>query len=133
MNSLKGKITEVISEGIASLVHVNCSSISFSIVVLDNKETNQKLKVDYPVCILFKNTEVIISTTSLEVSSIENSFQGKIIDIDNGKIMCNLIIATAIGNIKALITSQQLNVLNLSLDTNVYLGIKSNEIMIAYD
>ncbi|MBB6460913.1 TOBE domain-containing protein [Flammeovirga kamogawensis] len=133
MNSFKGTITKITSEGIASLVYVNCSSITFKIVVLDNEETNQKLKIDATVSVLFKNTEVILSINSLNKSSIENSLEGKITSIDTGKIMSNLIITTSIGNIKALITSEQLNVLNLSLDTSVYLGIKSNEIMIAYD
>src|SRR5258708_26193577 len=90
MNVLQGNIIEIITEEEISLVKVDAAGNSFTAIVIDTPERSAYLKPGHPVRLLFKETEVIIATTSPLAISVQNRHARLINKINTGKILSAL-------------------------------------------
>jgi molybdate transport system regulatory protein len=93
MNVLHGEITEVISEGELSLVKILAYGQLFQSIVIDTADSSPWLTKGSPVRLLFKETEVIITTTDPLSISVRNQLRCRVKKITAGKLLCEVTLA----------------------------------------
>lgn len=132
MNRLSGHISAVRSAGQLSIATVQIgSTIEVSAVVIETPDTANYLEVNYPIDILFKETEVILSLDEKNNSSIGNQFQGEIQNIEQGELLSRVVVRTSAGEIVSIIDTVSLNRMGLIVGQTIFILIKLNEIMLA--
>lgn len=100
-------------------------------VVIDTPESAPYLKSGNKVNVLFKETEVAVSTQKELDISIENRIAGNITHIEVGVLLSRLILETRIGEVIALISTMSVRQMGLVEKTNVMILVKLNEIILA--
>jgi molybdate transport system regulatory protein len=93
MNVLHGEIKEVISEGELSLIKILAYGQLFQSIVIDTADTSPWLTKGSPVRLLFKETEVIITTTDPLSISVRNQLRCRVKKIIAGKLLCEVTLA----------------------------------------
>ncbi|NAS11238.1 TOBE domain-containing protein [Poritiphilus flavus] len=132
MNKLEGHITEVETNGSLSLVSASVSGGRiFKAIVIENPETATYLKHGIKIGLLFKETEVILSTTENAGVSLQNKIPGTIQNIETGKLLSRIELETQAGTIVALISSSAVQELGLKEGVEVVAMVKLNEIMLS--
>jgi len=131
MNVLKGIIAEIKSHEGISLVKVNSNNFTFSSIVLDTPETAKYLEKNNPVTIIFKETEVIISTDLNMKISIQNQIPCRIQSIKKGIILSQINLVMNGENIKSIITTNACKQLNLKENDSILALIKTNEVSLS--
>ena len=132
MNSFPAHIKEVKTNGAMSIVFVAMDSGEELVsVVIDTPESAPYLKSGNKVNVLFKETEVAVSTQKELNISIENRIAGNITHIEVGVLLSRLILETRIGEVIALISTMSVRQMGLVEKTNVMILIKLNEIILA--
>ncbi|MCA6073495.1 TOBE domain-containing protein [Fulvivirga sedimenti] len=131
MNRIQATITEVSSSGNLSIVKLAVAKIPLSAVILDTIETSPFVQVGNLVSVLFKETEVTIADITVERISLRNRFPGEIVEIETGKLLTRLQLKTDAGMIRALITTESANELQLAQGSEVVAMIKTNELMLS--
>ena len=131
MNIFSGLIASIKVSGNISLITINVNNIFFKTMVIETPATAAWLKMDSPIHVIFKETEVIIGRGLEHSVSLQNKVPGKIIDIEKGELMSKIIVDTAVGNIVAVISLDAVLQLNLQVGETVSAMIKTNEIMIS--
>ncbi|MDO6605250.1 TOBE domain-containing protein [Arenibacter palladensis] len=132
MNSFPAHIKEVKTNGAMSIVFVAMDSGEELVsVVIDTPESAPYLKSGNKVNVLFKETEVAVSTQKELNISIENRIAGNITHIEVGVLLSRLILETRIGEVIALISTMSVRQMGLVEKTNVMILVKLNEIILA--
>ncbi|APD05887.1 hypothetical protein UJ101_00335 [Flavobacteriaceae bacterium UJ101] len=131
MNTFKGTIQSIETNGSLSLVKIEVQTLIFSTVVIETPHTAPYLKKGTTIHILFKETEVVIGKNTDHLVSMQNKVQGEISKIEKGALLSKLILHTAIGELTAIITSNAIEQLNLQEGEHVVAMIKTNEIMLS--
>ncbi len=132
MNSFKGKIADIKTNGSLSLITIQVESVLFTTIVIETPDTASYLKQGNSVTIIFKETEVIISKGIDQPSiSIQNKTVGEILDIKKGALLSTLTIDTTIGKIIAVVTSDSIDQLQLYVGEKITTMIKATEIMLS--
>lgn len=131
MNVLKGNIAEVRVNGELSIVRVEVAGNLLSTIVIDTPETADYLVPGEKVKVIFKETEVIIGTGSTEGISLRNKFRGTVERIDSDILLSKLTIATPVGSITSIITSNAVAELGIELGSEVTAMIKTNELILS--
>jgi molybdopterin-binding protein len=90
MNKIKGTITAIETDEGISLVTVEVSEHAFSAVVIDTPQTAGYLRMGGPVSLVFKETEMAIGKNLSGGLSLRNRFPGRIIAIEEGKVLTNI-------------------------------------------
>lgn len=132
MNTLKGKITQLNSTENLSLVSVSVGAYLMSAIIIDTPETTDYLKKGAAIELVFKETEVIISTGNGKDISLRNQIPGHIEAIDSGPLLSKVMLKTDVGMVTAVITTNAVQSLDLSVGKEAIAMIKTNEIMLAY-
>lgn len=130
MNTLHGNICDIQVNGGLSLVKVKVGKDVISTVILETPESASYLVVDNPIKVVFKETEVAIGKGSPEIS-LQNRISGRIEQIDPGKLLSRVRIATDTGPIDSVITTNAVDQLELSPGMEVITLVKTNEIMLS--
>lgn len=130
MNKLKGTISSIITHENLSLVYVIVNNSTITSIVIDNPSSNDLLKLNNEVSVVFKETEVIIGLGKEHKVSMQNKFSGTVESIVSNEILSKLVIKTSIGNITSIITTNAVNQLGLINGTVVTAMIKTNEILL---
>jgi len=131
MNSLSGHITHIETSGNLSVVQVAVDEqITLKSIVIETSETASYLRVGTAISVLFKETEVIISTGETDTISLQNKIPAKIRHIEQGKLLSKLTLETAQGNIESIISTNSVLKLGLEPGKNVTAMIKLNEVML---
>ncbi len=130
MNSLSGQISNIEVSGSLSLVSIQIKDTTFKAIVIENPNTSLYLKVDKPVKIFFKETEVIITTTKIDMISLENQISGIVTTFEKGKLLTKITIDTDLGVINSIITSASFKKLGIKEGSNVITMIKTNEVVL---
>ncbi|TPN84033.1 TOBE domain-containing protein [Aquimarina algicola] len=130
MNSLSGQISNIEVSGSLSLVSIQIKDTTFKAIVIENPNTSLYLKVDKPVKIFFKETEVIITTTKIDMISLENQISGIVTTFEKGKLLTKITIDTYLGVINSIITSASFKKLGIKEGSNVITMIKTNEVVL---
>ncbi|MFD1315511.1 TOBE domain-containing protein [Namhaeicola litoreus] len=133
MNELSGRIKEIKKSKSISLVKVQVEELLFSAIVIDTPETAPYLKINNPVKVVFKETEVVIALEKHLPISLQNRMEGKINAIDKDELLCRLTIETNVGIITSIITANAVNQLNLKEGQRICAMVKTNEIMLYHD
>jgi molybdate transport system regulatory protein len=131
MNSLKGVIEQVEVNGSLSLVSIKVGDCNFKSIVLETPETAGFLVAGGEANVLFKETEVIISTDSNPQISLRNKMKATIAAIDGGKLLAKIQLDTNAGKVISIITSNAVKQLNLTTGSKVLAMVKTNEVLLA--
>ncbi|MEH0153252.1 TOBE domain-containing protein [Limibacter armeniacum] len=131
MNRLSGHITNIRVSGSMSLVTVKVATIELQTIIIETPETAAYLKVDHPIHILFKETEVVIGTDTEHAVSLTNKIKGSLAVIEKGSLLSKLTIESEVGNLIAIISSDAVRQLDLQQNDTVIAMIKLNEIMLS--
>ena len=132
MNSFPAHIKEVKTNGAMSIVFVTMDSgEELMSVVIDTPESAPYLKSGNKVNVLFKETEVAVSTQKELNISIENRIAGNITHIEVGVLLSRLILETKIGEVIAIISTMSVRQMGLVEKMNVMILVKLNEIILA--
>lgn len=132
MNVFSGHIYDIQVSKSLSIVSVKLDDHNFlKAILLETPETASHLKKGNQITVLFKETEVIISKEGNTLISVENKIEATIKNIEKGALLSKVLLASSIGEITALITSEILDELSLKKDQKVVAMIKINEIMLS--
>ena len=132
MNRIGGQIKEITVNGSLSLVTIELPDQTIiRSIVIDTPNTAAYLQEGRKINILFKETELIIATTVDCQISILNRILGHIIDIERGELISKISVATAVGELIAVISTGAADRLSLINSMPVSLMIKQNEIMLS--
>ena len=133
MNTLSGHITAITTEDEISLVKVDAAENTFTAIVIDTPERSAYLKPGHPVRLLFKETEVIIATTSPLAISVQNRIACLIKKIQTGKLLCELTLSLEGSDkeIRSIITRNACDQLSLQTGHKVTALIKTNEVSLS--
>lgn len=132
MNSFPAHIKEVKTNGAMSIVFVTTDSgEELMSVVIDTPESAPYLKSGNKVNVLFKETEVAVSSQKELNISIENRIAGIITHIEVGVLLSRLMLETKIGEVIAIISTMSVRQMGLVEKMNIMIMVKLNEIILA--
>lgn len=131
MNRIQGHIIEIEVNGSLSLVTVAVhEKIRIKTIIVETPDTASYLKLEHPIYVLFKETEVVIGTGDLSGISLQNRIEGTIKDIKEGQLISQILLSTEVGDISSIISARAVNQLSLKEGDSVTALIKLNEIML---
>lgn len=132
MNSFKGHISGITTHGNLSQVIVSTgASFTIHCLVIDSAQTADYLEINRPITVLFKETEVIISTNKTSSISIQNQWAGSIQTVTKGKILSRVEVKTDIGKIVGVISTNAFDKLHLVPNMSVSLMVQPNAILLS--
>lgn len=128
MNILNGTIHKITQVDSLVLLEIIVGKYTFSSLVLESNDSNEYAVLDN-VNIIFKETEVMIATKE-SVISARNSFVSPILDIEMGKLLCNITFGFDSYKINSIITNSAIKELQCNINDNFKWFIKSNEVIV---
>ena len=132
MNSFKGQIEKVETHGKLSIVSFDMGlEIILKAIIIDDIHSAPHIEKGRNIQVMFKETEVILSSELNPNLSIENRIVGKVLEIEKGHLLSRIKIETPIGCIISVVSTEALNKLNLIANTEVLVMVKLNEIIIS--
>jgi molybdate transport system regulatory protein len=131
MNALKGNIEKLTVSGSLTLINMLVQNIPISAIVIDTPETAPYLKIGNVINVVFKETEVIIGKGNTDGISMRNKFEGVIEKVESKELLSKLTIATSVGIISSIITTNAVKQLELKEGVAVTAMVKTNEILIS--
>jgi len=133
MNIFKGTIQNLSVSGNLTLLRISVNDSLITAIVIDTPETSSNLKVNNPITVIFKETEVIIGKGDTSQISMRNQFKGVIKSVESKELLSKLTVETSVGDITSIITSNAVNQLDLAYGVEVTAMVKTNEIMLQND
>ena len=130
MNQLSGKIENIETENSFSFVSIKVETTTLFAIVMETLHNSPHLKIGNPIQVIFKATEVIISTGLVDHISLQNRLAGKIYTIESGLLMSRLLLKTEIGMLISVIPTISVNRLELKVDSEITAMIKSNNLIL---
>ncbi|UAB82618.1 tobe domain protein [Zunongwangia sp. SCSIO 43204] len=132
MNNLSGKIKNIKNSEYISEVSIELENNSiFNVFLVETPQTASYLNLGQKINLLFKETEVIISKNLMPEISVQNQLKAEIIKIKSGKILSKIVLKSAVGKIKSLLSSTLLQQMNFAESQEVLILVKANEIMLS--
>lgn len=131
MNSLSGIIDQIEVNGSLSLVGIKVGECDFKSIVVETPDTAEFLKINGAIKVIFKETEVIISTDANPQISLRNKMRAVIKSIEKGKLLSKISMDTNAGNVISIITTNAVNQLNLVEGSSVLAMVKTNEVLLS--
>ncbi len=133
MNSLTCTIKDVETDKDLSIVTLELADGTlFKSIVIDSADSSSNLKQGNSLKVLFKETEVAIGTTYIDSISLQNKIGGSITVIEKELLVSNIHIKTEAGPIRAMISTEAVNQLQLDIGQQVFAFIKLNELMLSF-
>lgn len=130
MNTLKGTITQIESDGALSLVDVQCGEAILSALLVETPERCDYLKTGQKVELLFKETEVAVAVNRTGEISLRNRFKGPIASLRFEGLLCEVVFMLDRTRVASLITARGAKRLGLREGMEAEWLIKANEISI---
>lgn len=132
MNSFDGHIVKIEVCDDLSLVSVWVSEeINLHTIVVETPDTADYLRMDNPVKVLFKETEVILGKGNNIPVSLQNRIPGTVKRIEKGTLISRVVVRTQVGEITSIISTRGIDRLRLTENDSVVALIKLNEIMLS--
>lgn len=132
MNSLSGHIIDIEHSQQIALVSVKLDKGTIiKAIIIETTDSADYLKINHPIKVLFKETEVVIGTKNVQGISLQNRIAATITSINYGTLICQLLLQTRCGEIAAVISRNAVNQLALEENMEVFAMIKLNETMLA--
>ena len=130
MNRLSGKIENIETKNSLSFVSIKVGTATLFAIVMQTLHNSPHLKIGNPIQVIFKATEVIISTGLVDHISLQNRLACKIYTIESGLLMSRLLLKTEIGMLISVIPTISVNRLELKVDSEITAMIKSNNLIL---
>ena len=130
MNRLSGKIENIETKNSLSFVSIKVGTVTLFAIVMETLHNSPHLKIGNPIQVIFKATEVIISTGLVDHISLQNRLAGKIYTIESGLLMSRLLLKTEIGMLISVIPTISVNRLELKVDSEITAMIKANNLIL---
>ena len=130
MNRLSGKIENIETKNSLSFVSIKVGTVTLFAIVMQTQQNSPRLKIGNPIQVVFKATEVIISTGLVDHISLQNRLAGKIYTIESGLLMSRLLLKTEIGMLTSVIPTVSVNRLELKVDSEITAMIKANNLIL---
>ena len=130
MNQLSGKIENIETKNSLSFVSIKVGTVTLFAIVMQTLHNSPHLKIGNPIQVIFKATEVIISTGLVDHISLQNRLAGKIYTIESGLLMSRLLLKTEIGMLTSVIPTVSVNRLELKVDSEITAMIKANNLIL---
>ncbi|MHA7058661.1 TOBE domain-containing protein [Aquimarina sp. M1] len=132
MNVFSGHISAIQVNESLSMVSVWINTYTtLKTILVETPKTASYLKIGNTVNVLFKETEVIISTENRLSISVQNKMKATIKKITKGVLLSKLLLSTTIGDIVSILATEVLEELVLEENQEVIAMIKTNEIMLS--
>ena len=128
MNILRGKIIDIQSSQMISLITVDVKGDLFSSIVLEGKKVPLKYKKKDDVNVVFKETEVGIAKNLSGQISFRNRFKAKIKKIDQGDLLSKLVLDYNGFNIESVISTKSVHEMKLKEREEIEWLVKTNEV-----
>lgn len=125
MNALLGEVVSFDEADAISLVRVKTALGDFSVLML-NFSKSLCAKKGGEVELLFKENELSLALKGAK-TSVDNSFESKIISIDKGKMLWQVFLES---NLSAIISAKAGETLNLRANDEVVCFVKADDIII---
>ena len=132
MNKYHGNIVKIESGGALSIVAVALSGgVEIAAIVIETPESASYLEEGGPISVLFKETEVILSTGKVEQVGIKNRIPGEVRLLETGTLLSKVAMETPLGELEAIIATSEVRSLGLAEGDRVTALIKINEVMLS--
>jgi molybdopterin-binding protein len=105
--------------------------VELTAVVIETPDSASYLKEGSPISVLFKETEVILSTGVVAGIGIQNRIQGQVRKVESGDLLSKVSLETPLGVLEAIIGSGELTSLGLAAGDQATALIKINEVMLS--
>ena len=100
-------------------------------IVIETPDSASYLREGSPISVLFKETEVILSTTQEGKIGIQNRVPGEVREVEAGELLSKVSLETPLGQLQAIIGSGELKSLGLFVGDRATALIKINEVMLS--
>ncbi|MFF7096287.1 molybdopterin-binding protein [Streptomyces rubradiris] len=131
-NQLPGTVTEVHAGRVMATVEVRLDGGPHLLAAITLEAAEQlSLAPGRPVHALVKSTGVALAAGQAEGLSIRNRFPGTVTEVRPGEVMASVKIATAAGELTAVITRDAVAGLGLFVGSEVIALIKATEVALA--
>ena len=132
MNNYKGHIVRIETSGALSMATVGLSGgLEITAIVIETPESASYLKQGSPISVLFKETEVILSTGPVVQIGIQNRLPGEVRKVEVGALLSKVSLETPAGELEAIMATGELKSLELKGGSQVTALIKINEVMLS--
>ncbi len=128
MNSLRGLISGIETNGHVSLVDVSIGEDMFSAILLEAPQNAPYLKVGNSVTVLFKETEVSLAKNLSGLISLRNRITATVKQIRHGEILSEVILDYRGQTVLSVVTSRSIKRLGMQEGDSVEAMIKANEV-----
>ena len=105
--------------------------MEISAIVIETPESASYLKEGSQISVLFKETEVILSTGPVEQIGIQNRIPGEVRLVETDALLSKVALETPLGELEAIIASSEVKFLGLAEGDQVTALIKINEVMLS--
>jgi molybdate transport system regulatory protein len=128
MNSLRGKISGIESNGHVSLVDIKVGNDTFSSILLEAPDVASYLKLGNAVMVLFKETEVSLAKNLSGQISLRNRMNAIVKHVRIGEILSEVALDYHGETIVSIVTSRSVKRLGLAEGDKVEALVKANEV-----
>ena len=128
MNTLRGKISGIESNGHVSLVDVTVGDDTFSAILLESPDDAPYLKSGNEVTVLFKETEVSLAKNLSGQISLRNRMSATVKQIRLGEILGEVVLDYRGQAVVSIVTSRSVKRLGLVEGDEVEALVKANEV-----
>ena len=131
MNRLKGKIELINSHDELLLIELNIQETKMKAIIIGKSHDYSYLEIGNEIAILFKETEVTISSDKTLNISIQNKLICTIDSINKGQLLSQVNLNFNGVTLSSIITTTSVENLNLKPQDTVTALIKTNEIILS--
>jgi len=131
MNRLKGKIELINSHDELLLIELNVQETKMKAIIIGKPNDYSYLEIGNEIAILFKETEVTISSYKNLNISIQNKLTCTITSLKKGKLLSQVNLDFNGISLSSIITTNSIENLNLKNEDTVTALIKTNEIILS--
>ena len=127
MNKFSATVTKIEHINNLHLVSFRVGNQTLKMVSL---ELNELLELDKTITLSVKSTNISIAKNFIGLISYTNQLSGKVVDVENGKILSSIKLDVEGFGFESLITLEASLAMELSVDDSVTVLIKGSEVFI---
>ncbi|MEN8788962.1 MAG: TOBE domain-containing protein [Flavobacteriaceae bacterium] len=132
MNRLEGEIIGIVEDNGLSQVTISLGAdTKLKCLVIDTPTSASYLRIGIKRAVVFKETEVILAKGKENTTSLQNKIRGTILNIKEGKLLCEVSVKTEAGLVISIIPAESKYDMELKIGEPVSVMIKQNEIMLS--
>lgn len=127
MNKIEAIISQIDNIENLNIVQFDFSGIKLKMMSLD---LNENVKVGQKVLLIVKATNILLAKNFEGMISFSNQINGKIDNIENGKLLCSVTIKVKDTYFQSIITQTSANKMNLKKNDEIDIFIKASDLSI---